>query len=242
MAFTDFPGVGRRPGYHVPPLPTTLPPDPGGSTPLERHTRKILQAAKAYTDYRGSISREVDPDELRDAAGSFATTPVVRQLGPALAEVQAHAADAGAKVASLLKQNSRVPEDDAAAQLAAAAFWRRSSAQLDAAKGPLQIANAAQDLISSAETPVEIACLAQELPAFLKAKGVPSGWLPGVLAAKVVGGSEAQAQADRAAKELAVATRNHQAVVRAVTRDTAIGPLASPSLADSGPYTSPTGE
>ncbi|MGO9154647.1 hypothetical protein [Mycobacterium sp.] len=230
-----FPGT-RRPGFHVPPLPTTLPPDPGGSTPDERHHRKLLQAARMYTDHRASISRDVDPAELRDAAGSFATTLVFQQLAPALAEVQQHAADAQANVAKLLK-GSRVPEDDAAAQLAAAAFWRRSSAQLDAAKNPLQIASVAQELINSAETPVEIACLTKELPGYLKARQVPSGWLPGALAAKVTGGSEAQAEADRAAKGLAVATRNHQAVVRAVTQNTDIGPLVSPSVADSGPYT-----
>jgi hypothetical protein len=131
-------------------------------------------------------------------------------------------------------KSAKVPDDRA---IQAQRIWARAQRRLDAANGVAQTASVAQDLISGTDG-LTLGTLQEELPDYLESEGVPSGWLPAALAARI---PDAAANATRLAKAHAILLRNHQGLSRAIAKDVDAQPLLDPTLVDSAPYMNPTG-
>jgi hypothetical protein len=125
-----------------------------------------------------------------------------------------------------------VPDDQA---IQAQRIWSRLQRKLDAAQGPAQKASVARDLIDSAEG-LTLATLQEELPDYLESCGAPTGWLPVAFAARIPAAADAVASGTKLAKAHAILQRNHQALTRAIEKDTDVPPLLDPT-----PYVNPSG-
>jgi hypothetical protein len=231
-----FPTVRPAHRVHVPAPPSRQLPDTGGRDNVEHAYRRQKQVADAYTRYRNSIPKGVDPNELRDNAGIFGMTDGARSLQPALDAVQADADAATRRVADTIK-SAKVPDDQA---IQAQRIWARAQKRLDAAKGPAQKASVAQDLISGADG-LTLGTLQEELPDYLESERAPTGWLPAAFAARIPDAADAVADATKLAKAHAILQRNHQALTRAIAKDVDAPPLLDPTLVDAVPYVNPTG-
>ena len=231
-----FPTVRPARRVHVPAPPDGPLPDPGGRDNVERAWRKQQQVADLYTRYRNSFPAGIDPEELRDSAGVFGTTDAARSLQPALDAVKAEADESTQRLADAVK-SARVPDDQA---IQAQRIWSRLQRKLDAAQGPAQKASVARDLIDSAEG-LTLATLQEELPDYLESSGAPTGWLPAAFAARIPAAADAVASGTKLAKAHAILQRNHQALTRAIEKDTDVPPLLDPTRVDSTPYVNPSG-
>jgi hypothetical protein len=139
-------------------------------------------------------------------------------------------------VADTIK-SAKVPDDQA---IQAPRIWARAQKRLDAANGVAQTASVAQDLISGADG-LTLGTLQEALPDYLESEGVPSGWLPAALAARIPDAADAAANATLLAKAHAILLRNHQGLSRAIAKYVDAQPLLDPTLVDSAPYVNPTG-
>lgn len=220
----------------MPPVPTGTPPDPGGADSVERASRRQQQVAQAYQAYRQSIPDGVSPDELRDSAGLFGVSDHALTLQPALDAVAADADAANQRLADLTK-GTEVPNDQTGqAQM----IWARAKDRLDKAKTVAQKAAIAQDLIAGADG-LTLATYQAELPFYAKTEGIPSDWMPAAFAARIEGGADAVANANKLAKQHAILLRNHQALTRAMSQNTDVPRLLDPATVSDQPYSNPTG-
>jgi hypothetical protein len=145
--------------------------------------------------------------------------------------------DGAAKQLSDAVASVRVPDEQA---LQAQRIWPRLSRRLDNANGVPQKAALARDLINNADG-LTLATLREELPDYLKAAGVPTDWLPGALAARIPAAADAVTNGTKLARAHAILQRNHQALTRAIDKDTEVPPLLDPTQVNATPYTNETG-
>jgi hypothetical protein len=231
-----FPTVWpARPAY-PPPVPSGFI-DRGGRTPVERVHRTQQAVAKAYSDWRAAHSRDIYPETLRDNAGAFQVSDAALALPDVLAAVKTDADEATAKVNHLIK-NHRVGAD-VANQIAAQRYWDRSRRTLDSITNGAKAVAAAQDLVANADDD-QVPVLAEELSDYMAQRGLPARWLPGALAARVPGLSEAQADATLKARQHAVLLANDQKLRRAIASDTDAPPLLDPAQVSAQPYAETT--
>jgi hypothetical protein len=230
----DLSTAGTRPHHPVypPPVPSGFA-DPGGKTPVEHAHRTQQAVAKAYTDWRAAHSKDIAPGVLRDNAGAFAVSDPALALDDVLGPVKTDAEEATAKVNQLIR-NHRVGAD-VANQIAAQRYWDRSRRTLDSITNGAKAVAAAQDLVANADDE-QVPVLAEELSDYLGQRGLPAGWLPAALAARVPGLADAQADAILKARQRAVLLANDQKLRRAIAADTDAPPLIDPAQVNSEPY------
>lgn len=239
-----FPGTRPARRVHVPPPPSGALPDPGGADSVTRAHRRQLQVAHAYQQYRASIPSGVDPDELRDAAGSFAVSDPALQLEPTLDAVREDTKSATKDVAEAV--NFAVVRDDQHG--AATRIWARLKDRLDKAKSLSNKVAVAQGLIAGADG-LELATLREELPFYLQTEANEAGvqvpavtdWIPAAFASRIPTASAAVNNATLMTKQHTVLQANHQKLMRAMQSDTAVPQLLDPSQVTAAPYANPTG-
>ncbi len=125
-------------------------------------------------------------------------------------------------------------------QLGAQRIWARAQRRLDAAKTVSEKASLAQNLIAGAEG-LTLGTLQEELPDYLESAGVPTSWLPGALAARIPGASDAVATATKLAKAQAILLKNHQSLTSVMAKDVNVPPLLDATNVSPEPYSNPTG-
>jgi hypothetical protein len=229
-----FPTVrSARPSF-PPPVPTAPLPDPGGRSPSEAAYRTQASVVNAYHAWRAAHSPNIDPDVLKGNAGAFSTSGPAQQLSPALAPMEQAVDDANHKVTDLIKAQTVAPEDVPAANW----YWQSAVRNFDATNGPAQIASAAQALIANADAAQQRA-LADQLPSYLASRNVPTGWLPGALAAGVDGLSDAVADAKVATKQLGVLRQNYSQITAAMAKDLAVQGIMDPASVTADDYQNP---
>jgi hypothetical protein len=228
----------HRPAF-PPPVPTAPLPDAGGKTPVERAYRTQQQVSDAYTRWRAAHSRDIDPDILKNNAGAFAVSDAALQLPGLLDAVKQDSKDATKTKLDLI-ENNRV-DSDTASQVAAQRYWERSRRSLDAITDAGKVVAAAQDLVANADDG-QVPVLSEELPSYLASRRVPAGWLPRVLAVKIPGLADAQADETVKARQLAIVQANHNHLTHAIKADVAAPPLLSPMDVDATPYTDASGD
>lgn len=228
-----------RPVY-PPPVPVGQVPHPGGTTPAETAYRTQQAVADLYTRWRAAHPKDIEPNVLKDNAGAFSVSDAAQQLPGVLDAVKQDAKDAIEKRHNLI-MNNRVDGTDTAGQIAAQRFWDRSRRSLDAIREPGKIVAAAQELIANADGD-QVKTLTEELPSYLASRQVPAGWLPRVLASKIPGLEDAEADERVKARQLSLLTQNHYALTRAMEKDIAAPPLLDPSTATALPYSDSSDE
>ncbi len=160
---------------------------------FEKHMADLQQNRNLYTSegYADQVSR-------------FANTDAAKAIDTAQANVEARVTQAEAKVEKVRAALS--PNGDAAAESRAARFWHRNERLLDAKQDKF---TAAQDLVKSASRE-ELGTLLQELPAYLQANGLETGWLD-IYVASIVpeyGAAKTELQKATAANQLITAAAN----------------------------------
>lgn len=229
-----FPTVRSARLVYPPPVPVGTPHDPGGADSATRAARRQHQVADLYTRWRAAHSPDIDPDVLKSNAGAFSVSDAALTLPDALAAVKDDADTASQKVNNLIK-GTRVG-DDVASQIAAQRFWARAQRTLDAIKDPSKLVAASQALIANADD-AQVSVLAEEVGDYLASRNAPGGWLPGALAAKIPGLSDASADAIVKARQLAVLQQNHHALTNSMEKDVAAPQLLDPARVTAEPYT-----
>jgi hypothetical protein len=228
------PGTKPARRAHVPPVPSGQFPDPGGDDAATRCFRLQSQVADLYGRYRSSIPDGIDPEELRDSAGSFVTSDANTQLHPALQAVKDDAAQAEKSVNDLV--NATKVGGDTASLLAAQAYWQRKEKVLDNIKDVSKLVAASQNLVKSA-SPDELPVLVRELTDYLDRRGAPTDVLSSSYASAISGVQEAYENATVKARQRDLLTHNHSNLQRAFQKDTPVLPLFDPATATAKPYT-----
>ena len=173
-------------------------------------------------------------DTLKRNAGAFAESPVAGQLSPVLAAVSDDHQAATKRVQDLIK-NAGV-DNDPGNRAFAQQYSDRKKAVLDSIKDHSKAVAAARDLLANADD-AEVPVLNEQLTDYLTSRNLPTGWLPGALAAKLPGLADATSDAIVKARQRDIIRHNHAALTNAIKKDHAAPPLIDPGTATAIPYT-----
>jgi hypothetical protein len=160
-------------GYAPPPQYVPPPNAPAvnfSGDPFEVADAKTRYAARKFGEYVEQMNAILNLDERTKAQAleAFATTPAARDAAASVEAARAHRDQLAAKVDT--ERAALATDSDSGAQIAAQREWARHEAQLEAQSNVGQVHATATNLVRNA-TPQQLNVLAEELPAWLAAKG-----------------------------------------------------------------------
>jgi hypothetical protein len=201
-------------GYAPPPVyvpPANAPAVNFDGDPFEVADAKTRYAARKFGEYVEQVSSVPGIDERTKAAAleAFTQTPAARDAEASISAAQAHRDELAARPDA--ERARLATASDTSAQIAAQRQWDREKAQLDAQQNVGHIHATARNLVNNA-TPEQLAVLAEELPAYLAAKGQPTTWVNEALAKAAPELAAARTQAAEAERRVIKLRHNSRIV------------------------------
>jgi hypothetical protein len=176
--------------------------------------QKNRYAARKFGEYFEQVNAVPGIDERTKAAAleAFSQTPAARDAVASVEAAQAHRDQLAAQVDT--ERAALATGSDSGAQIAAQRQWEREKALLDAQQNVGQIHATVRNLVNNA-TPEQLKVLAEEVPAYLAAKGQPTTPFNEVLAEAAPQLAAAREQANDAARKVIKLQHNHRVTANA---------------------------
>jgi hypothetical protein len=214
-------GGSAPPPQYVP--PANAPAVNFSGDPFEVADAKTRYAARKFDEYVEQVNAIPNLDERTKAQAleSYAASPAARDATASVEAARAHGDHLAARPDA--ERAKLVTDSDAGAQMEAKRQWDREKALLDAQSNVGQIHATATNLIRNA-TPQQLNVLAEELPAWLAAKGRPTTWVNDAIAQAAPQLGEAlQARADAQRKVIKL-QHNHKVTQNAYKAHRPVNP------------------